>query len=168
MSEYAKTKPLMTKEALLNRIESAFSELQKVVGSFDEAAMIKPLGQSAWSLKDALTHIASWEEILVRFHLGGEPFDEVIEMEGAQYRITSYDDINEHLFKRFQSLSVDEARAYLLESHKRVLAALEAFAEEQLHRPHPVLSTGEAESVTWIDYITANTYEHYEEHIAEL
>jgi hypothetical protein len=166
MSEDAKTKPLMTKEALLKRIDQAFTELQRVTRSFDAEAAAKPLGESAWTFKDILLHIAGWEEIFVRFHHGGEPLDQVIVMEGAEYRVTSFDAINEHLFMLNQALSLDQAKARLEETHQRLLEILEAFPEQNLHQAHPRLSTGKAASLNWIDYIAANTYEHYEEHLA--
>jgi hypothetical protein len=166
MSEESKTKPLMTKKALMDRIELGFTELQRLARSLDAEAAAKPHGEGAWTVKDMLLHIADWEEIFVRFHLGGEPLDEVIGMEGAEYRVTSFDVINDHLFKRNQAFSLDQVKARLEETHQRFLEVLKTFPEEDLHQPHPRLSTGEAANLNWIDYIAANSYEHYQEHMA--
>ena len=165
MAEDAKTKPLMTKAALVERVRGAFENLLQSIGKLTDEQMLEPVGEGKWSWKDIVAHIAAWEDILVRFHLGGAPFDEVIQMRGAQYRITTYDAINEHLFQRFKTQNVQETKSYLQETHEAVMQALQAFPEEDLHQPHPRLSVGSSATVTWIDYIAANTYEHYEEHL---
>ncbi len=168
MSEGVVTKPLMSKAALIQRISHTYSELQSAFEDFDEVAMATPIGNGDWTYKDILAHVASWEDILVRFHIGGEPFDQVLEMEGAIYRQTTFDEVNEHLNKRNKGLSVEEAKSFLNETHARVLEVLDSFPEDQLHQGHPQLSTGEYVSLNWIDYIIANTYEHYEEHLSTL
>jgi hypothetical protein len=168
MSEGIVTKPLMSKEALIKRIESSYNELQLAYQSFDEVAMLDPLGEGDWAIKDILAHIASWEDILVRFHIGGEPFEQVIELDGARYRETTFDEVNDHLYERYKELSLEHAKALLEETHARVIKVLDSFPEDQLHQAHPQLSIGEYSSLNWIDYIVANTYEHYEEHLASL
>jgi hypothetical protein len=167
MSDDIKTKPLMTKDALLRRIEEGFTLLMQF-NRETESSEVKRLVENEWSWKDTLAHIAGWEQILVRFHMGGEVLEDVIQMEGAQYRVTSFDDINEHLYHRFADLNQEQVDKLLADSHAQVLEALEAFPEDQLYLPHPRLSVGEAASANWIDYIAANTYEHYEEHLAAL
>lgn len=168
MTEGIKTKPLMSKDALLRRIGEAYEELQRVVNALDENSISQSIGGGEWTVKDLLAHLASWEDILVRFHIGGLAFDEVIGMEGAVYRHTPYDEINEHLFMRHQGLTFEAAMGYWTEIHSRLLGELDVFPEDQLHQPHPQLSSGKAAGLNWIDYIVANTYEHYEEHLASL
>lgn len=168
MSEGVVTKPLMSKEALIQRIKRTYSELQAAFQSFDEAAMARAIGDGDWTYMDIMSHIASWEDILVRFHMGGEPFDKVIGMEGAQYRETTFDEVNDHLHQKHKDLTAEQAKAFLGETHARVLKVLDSFPEDQLHQGHPQLSIGEYAALNWIDYIIANTYEHYEEHLTTL
>ena len=162
----SQTKPLMTKEALVEQIREAHQALLQYTQGLSDEELVAPAGGGTWSWKDTLAHIAAWEQILVHFHIEGKPFDEVLGMDGARYRMTSFDVVNQHLYELYKDLSVDEVKVLCLEAHERVLAALDEFPEEFLHQPHPELSTGEAASVHWIEYIAANTYEHYEEHLA--
>ena len=161
------TKPLQSKDALLRQIESSFSQVTEVLNTSDDEALGRPVG-GGWTVKDTLAHIAAWENILLRFHLGGEPFDQVIGMDGARYRVTGFDEVNAHLLETNRSLTAEQVRAFLLETHAALLKELVDFPVEKLHQPHPELSKGEAASLCWIDYITANTYEHIEEHLAEI
>lgn len=165
MTEDAKTKPLMTKATLIEHIGEAYEALALLIQELSDQEMMEPIGDGTWSWKDTLAHIAAWEQILVRFHIGGEPFDQVIEMEGVQYGITSFDDINEHLFQTYRKLSIEETRSFMKEAHAQAMLAVESFPEDELHQLHPRLSKGPSATVTWIDYIAANTYEHYEEHL---
>lgn len=166
MSENARTKPLMTKAALMSRIECAFDAFQRVVETYSAEAMTQPLKHGGWSIKDTLAHLAGWETILLKFHLGGESFDQVIGLKGAEYRIISFDTVNDHLHERYQGLSAEQAHQFLRDTHIRLMSELENFPEDQLHQPHPGLSIGEYASLNWIDYVAANTYEHFEEHLA--
>ncbi len=161
------TKPLQSKETLLRQIEYSFSQVAEILNISDDQALEQPVG-GGWTVKDTLAHLAAWENILLRFHLGGEPFDQVIGMDGARYRVTGFDEVNAHLLEMNRSLTAEQVRALLLETHAALMKELGDFPEEKLHQPHPDLSTGEAASLCWIDYITANTYEHVEEHLAEI
>ena len=161
------TKPLPGKTALLRRIESDFEEILEAANTFDDQDL-KRSASAQWTIKDTLAHIASWEEILLRFHMDGEPFDQVIGLPGARYRETTFEQINAHLQKVNQGLSASEVRRKLRDTHAALIEALATFPEDQLHQPHPKLSTGEAAGLCWIDYIAANTYEHYEEHLPAL
>ena len=162
-----KTKPLPRKEALLGRIEHTFDQVITAIDALDEEAMGHEVG-GGWTVKDTLAHIAAWEEILLRFHLGGEPFDQVIGLAGATYREISVDEVNAHLHENHRELSVEQVRRKLLDTHAALLDALADFPEGELYQPHPKLSQGEAASLCWIDYIAANTYEHYEEHLEQI
>jgi hypothetical protein len=161
------TKPLPRKGALLQRIDSAFRPVAEALETMDDAEFERRVG-GGWTVEDTLAHIASWEQILLRFHLGGEPFDQVTGLPGARYRVTSFDEVNAHLHEVNRKLSADEVRTMVLQTHAELMEALADFPEERLHQPHPELSTGEAASLCWIDYIAANTYEHIEEHMAEI
>ena len=162
------TKPLMGKAALLARIQAAYVSVHRILEDGEDQALLEAIGSGGWTLKDSLVHLAAWEMILLEFHLGGESFEAVTGYEGAVYRVTSYDDINAHLQARFRDMAPADVRHFVKDTHARLVAALEAFPEDQLHQPHPGLSVGEASGLNWIDYIAANTYEHVEEHLAEL
>jgi hypothetical protein len=161
------TKPLLGKNALLRQIEGAFVQVVEALDEMDEGAFQRQVG-GGWTVKDTLAHIASWEMILLRFHLGGEPFEQVTGLAGAQYRVTGFETVNAHLLAANHELPAEEVRTRLLETHAALMKALADFPEENLHQPHPELSKGEAASLCWIDYIAANTYEHIEEHLAEI
>ena len=162
------TKPLMGKDALLRRIQGAFEAVVQTLEQLDELALMEAVGSGGWTVKDSLAHIAAWERILIEFHLGGTPFDVVIGLKGALYRVTPYDDVNAYLHERYRDLSPSDVRQIVLDTHNELISVLEDFPDDSLYQPHPELSKGEAAGLNWIDYIAANTYEHYEEHLAEL
>jgi hypothetical protein len=158
----------MGKAELLARIQGAYESVRHILEEEEDQALLEAVGSGGWTLKDSLAHLAAWEMVLLEFHLGGESFAAVTGFEGAVYRVTSYDEINAHLHARYKDMAPVEVRRFVKETHARLVAALEAFPEDQLHQPHPGLSVGEASGLNWIHYIAANTYEHVEEHLAEL
>jgi hypothetical protein len=136
--------------------------------SLDPEAALQTLPGHSWSAKDVLAHLAAWEGILLRFHLGGQTFEQATGLSGAQYRLTPFDRVNDHLHARLQGCSLHQAIEMSDNVHAELMQELQAFPAEDLFQPHPSLSVGEAAGVRWIDYIAANTYEHFEEHLAAL
>jgi hypothetical protein len=157
-----------SKQALLAKIEDGFNALMRVSESLDDRTMLANVGEGEWSVKDHLAHIAAWEEILLHFHIGGEPFETVIGVPGALYRVTSYDLLNEHLHRRHKDLTSGEVIARLKAGHEAVMGALDRMTEDELAQPRAWLDTPEAPSGPMAQYIARNTYEHYAEHLATI
>jgi hypothetical protein len=81
-----------------------------------------------------------------------------------------YDALNAQLVALSRSLSPGEARAWLLETHQRVVEAVEELEESRLSEPNGKFVapfTG-----NWgypiAEYILGNTEDHYDEHTAWL
>ena len=66
------TKPLMSKAALLARIQNAYEPVHRILEAGDDQALLEAVGSGGWTLKDSLAHLAAWEMILLEFHLGEE------------------------------------------------------------------------------------------------
>ncbi|NIM06228.1 MAG: ClbS/DfsB family four-helix bundle protein [Armatimonadetes bacterium] len=148
------------------KIQDTYSSLMQTIAGLDEETAAARPGEAEWSIKDILAHISAWEAILLRFHIGGEPFEEVVGLEGARYRATPFDVLNDHFYHRYRDLSFQEVAALLRDTHEDLLVALEALEEKELFKPHSWLQSGAVESGPLIDYVAGNTYEHYLEHQA--
>lgn len=153
---------------LLLRIKEGFDSLMAAVHPLDEQAMTAVASDEQWSVKEHLAHIAAWEEILLRFHIGGEPFESAVGMQGASYRVTSYDVINEHLHHRDSGLTARDVITKLKLGHEAVMRAVAGLTDEELAEPRPWLDTPEGPSGPLSQYIAWNTYEHYAEHLATI
>jgi len=87
-------------EEILERVERTYSELIELIGTLDEAIIVERSSENEWSVQDLLAHVAAWEEVLLNFHLSGKRFEDVVDMRGAEYRVTIFDEINKHIFER--------------------------------------------------------------------
>jgi hypothetical protein len=150
---------------MLLRIHDGFDSLMKAVATLDEREISRVEKEGQWSMKDHLAHIAAWEEILLRFHIGGEPFESAVDLDGAKYRVTPYDVINEHLHHKNESLAVGDVMRKLKLGHEAVVRAVGRLSDEELGRPRAWLDTPEGPSGPLSQYIAWNTYEHYAEHL---
>ena len=157
-----------SKQALLMKIDGGFQALLRSSESLSDPTAIASSMEDEWSVKDHLAHIAAWEEILLRFHIGGEPFETVVGVPAARYRVTSYDTINEHLHDRDKSMTPAEVMARLKTGHAAVMSALGGMTDEDLARPRAWLDAPDGPSGPMAQYIAWNTYEHYEEHLATI
>jgi hypothetical protein len=158
--------PPQTKGELLPKIQAGFESMMAAVAPLDDRAIEEAQIEGDWSVKDNLAHIAAWEDVLVRFQIGGEPFESVVGMAGAKYQDTPFDDINEIFYNRDKGLSVSDVMARLRASHRAVLDALDRLTDAELARPRAWLDTPDAPSGPLSQYIAWNTYEHYAEHLA--
>jgi hypothetical protein len=153
---------------LLIKIREGFDSLMAAVQPLDDQAIMATESEGQWSVKDNLAHIAAWEEILLRFHIGGEPFESAVGQDGVSYRVTPYDVINEHLHQRDRTLGVSDVMNKLRLGHEAVVREVGRLTDEELARSRPWLDTPESPSGPLSQYIAWNTYEHYAEHLATI
>jgi hypothetical protein len=147
------------KTELMERIQREWSALIQTVEklSLEQMTTSDPGG---WTPKDNLAHLTTWEQYMLRYHLHREPPHQVMQVDEATYERLDTDEMNAILLQRNRNRSVEEVLGDLDRSHAQVVTALEdtPFADlmkqhfsDDLHRP-------------LIDWVTGNTYEHYQEH----
>lgn len=155
----------MNKDEIIEKINREYHVfLESIKSASGGAEKIRTQG-GGWTVKDLLAHVAAWEQILVRFHLGGEPFDEVIGMPGARYHVTSFDDINDHLLSVYGGWSMDEVEQFAEQTHDEMMETLHALPAEVFKEPAATIAAIGLEPYPLYEYIAANTYDHYAEHL---
>jgi hypothetical protein len=158
----------VNKAELLSRIKISYERLSGMVADLDAEMLNKSLGEGTWAIKDILAHIASWEDVLLRFHIQAQPFDQVIGLEGADYWESSEDEINEHFYREHRNWTGERVLSYLQTTHENLIKALEALPEDGLGKPttHPGLEPRTLSPL--VDYVVGNTTDHYQEHYATI
>lgn len=158
-----------TNEAeLLLKIKDEYKGLYGTVANLDAETLSNSLGEGEWTIKDILAHIAAWEDVLVRFHIQAQPFDQVIGLEGADYWEASEDEVNEHFYQAHRDWTGERVLSYLQATHENLIKALEALPEDRLGEPtaHPGLDPRTLSPL--VDYVIGNTTDHYQEHYATI
>ena len=119
--------------------------------------MTAPLLDAARSVKDLLAHIAAWEEFLVldvRESLGEPmPPPDFADLHSAE-------ELNPRIHEKYRDYDLPAVREKRARAYAAVLALIE-------RAPEPALFAGPGAPAT-LKLIAENTYEHYDEHRAEI
>lgn len=152
------------KADLLKRIEQAWSALQATISGLTEQQMERP-DAGGWSIKDNLAHLTVWEEFMRRYHLQNQPPYQVLQIDEARFKELDEDGLNAVLYQRSKTQSVAEVLANLQRSHAQVVADLEQWSYTALLKPR---YTDDPDAGPLINWVIGNTYEHYQEHLANI
>ena len=154
----------LDKADLLGRIQREWDALQEVVNQLSEERLAAP-GAGGWSVKDNLAHITAWEQFMLLYHLQGHPPHEVMQVDAVTMDAVDEDGLNDILYRRNKDRSIAEVLADFHRSHQQVVAFLEQMPFADLMRPH---YPGDPPARPLINWVIGNTYEHYQEHRANI
>jgi uncharacterized protein (TIGR03083 family) len=149
----------ITAAGIRQQVEQAWNDLQQFYSGLTEEQLTTPTDAAGWTVKDHMVHLAVWETGLLGVLDGGTQNDRM-NIDAAVWDEGEDDPINEVIQKRYQHLSLDEARAYVQSVHDEVMAKLDTMTDDDLQRqispnkPYPVYRQ-----------ITGDTTSHYAEHI---
>jgi hypothetical protein len=138
----------MDRQQLLARLDQAWQDFHATYVGLPMAALGQPGVVDAWSVKDLIAHLATWEEETLK----------ALPLIVAGKRPPRYggvDRFNAAQSERNQRLSLTEARAWLADSHARLVALLEATPEAWF-----------ASETRFRHRLRLDTYGHYREHTA--
>ncbi|HEY6406444.1 MAG TPA: DinB family protein [Ktedonobacteraceae bacterium] len=154
----------MNKVELLATIQSDRAQLDDLLATISAEQMCLATLENAWSIKDVLAHIATWERKCVGWiqaGLRGERPD--IPEAGNTWE--EVDRFNEKTFLQNRDRALDDVQTQYHQSYQEILAQVRALTEDDITRPgHFSWTNGR----TLVPYIAANTYEHYQEHIEQI
>ena len=157
MSEYP-TFPGKTR--IMARIRSGRTQLEQQLEKLTENQMLVPNVEAAWSVKDILAHITSWEILLLDRLLAtanGTP--------PQIPPIHNWDDVDKYnadTYTRNKDRELAVIQEEFQAAHQKVLETLAAFNDAQLIQPAPL---SELDLPPIWRVIAENTYEHYQEHL---
>lgn len=131
---------------LLERIDASWSALLASVDDLTEEQLLEPDAVGGWSLKELFGHIALWDR------LGQENTAQALS--GNPRQFDDFERLNQedHAARRGRTLA--EERAAMHQAH----AALVADLEERVELDATVIDQA----------IAGSTYEHYDEHVADV
>lgn len=147
-----------------------FDKMWKLVGTMSEeqqnasfAPKMATMGKGAhWNrdknLRDVLVHLYEWHQLLlnwIRNNRKGERAPFLPE----PYNWRNYQMMNVEFWKKHQGTPLTEAKAMLKESHKDVMALIEAFSNDELFAKGSFDWTGGS---TLGSYCVSSTASHYD------
>jgi hypothetical protein len=148
----------MNKQDLTARILTGRTQLEAALSHVDEERMPLIILHGEWSVKDLIGHLGFWENNVVSLFntlRAGKTPEPSPELDALNARVLSE--------SRKQSLS--EVRRQEKTAYQKVLALIKDASERELFDPAHFPWT---EGRPFENYISDNTYGHYEEHLPEL
>lgn len=154
-----------SKAALLDRIESAWEELQVVIRGLDEAQLARVDDETGWSVADHLNHLAVWERGIA-YILTGRLRSEGMGVTPAQWAELTMDEVNDVVYQQGRLRGAAAALAGFRDAHATMLDALEGLDEADLQRGYSTYDLqAKPDKRPIIGWIIGDTYEHYGEHL---
>ena len=148
----------MNKQELTAKILSGREQLDAALSHIDEERMPLIILHGEWSVKDLIGHLGFWEESVVLL-LGnlraGKTPEPIADIDALNARVLS--------ISRKQSLS--EVRRHEKTAYQKILALIKDANDKELFNPTYFAWT---EGRPFENYISDNTYGHYEEHLPEV
>lgn len=151
----------MQKKDLQEHIQQGYGQLMELVSSLSEELATTPGVNGTWSVKDNLAHLAVWQNYLLE---GLQALRSGKKPSGFGPDLKTEDEENEHFYQKNKNRPLNEILADLQEGYQGINSALEGLSEQTLNEPFP---WRKEENAVW-ESIAGNTYEHYEEHRANV
>jgi hypothetical protein len=152
-----------SKAELLQLIDQEYAALEQTIGQLSDKQLVTPIDGS-WSAKDLLAHVTAWEQVMLRFHVGDESFEEVAQLDSVTYAQTPIDEINEAFYRRDKDRPLPEVLDAFRRSHQQLLATLAGLSEAKLFGAYTPRGRGPDSAGQLIDWVIGDSYEHYQEH----
>jgi hypothetical protein len=138
--------PAATVAELLQRIDDSWSALLTSLDDLSEDQLQEPNAVGKWSLQELLGHIAFWDD------LGRE--NAALALSGQVREFDDYEALNQADHAARQGRTLAEERAAMHQAHAALVADLEERAE--------------LDAIAIDAAIAGATYEHYDEHLADV
>jgi hypothetical protein len=152
----------MTKEELIDKLESSRENFLELVEDLDDAAMVEVSTVDQWTIKDILAHLARWEAELVKLlwqlRQGQRPTT-------AHFMGDSVDGTNARWKEDDRSRPLERVLTDFHGVRNQTLRRLEAFTDRELNdeKRYPWLNG----KPLW-QWVAADSFEHEAEHIASV
>ena len=151
------------KTGVLKEMSTSYNALEEILASLDKTQFVTEGVIPGWSIKDMLAHIASWHHRLLKW-LDAAVHNQEPTISGPD-NVEEMDALNAQFYQQNKARPLDEVLADFRTSYQHIMEIVQAMPEDDLMNPDRFTwSQGEP---LW-QAIAGDTYEHYQEHIAQI
>lgn len=153
----------LDKARILNEMRTHYAALEEILEPLDKTQMTTEGVILDWSIKDMLAHIASWHHrLLTLLHAAIRNEEPTI---SGPDSVEEMDALNAQFYRENKSRPLDEVLTEFRATHQQIRDIIQAMHEEDLISPQRFAWT--QGSPLW-QLVAGDTYEHYQEHIAQI
>jgi uncharacterized damage-inducible protein DinB len=149
----------MTVKTFINNVKQARAALGDAIAPLESETLTKPGVTGKWSIKDILAHITWFDRELVGI-LEAKSF-----ISSGLWKLPP-DERNAAIYKNAKKQSLEKVQAEAERVYKALLLGLGDIRDKDLHDPASFPGMPE-DWIPW-EVMAANTYEHYQEHLADI
>lgn len=149
-----------TKDELIDASEANFKRLNNLIDSYPPQIQTStfPTGTLNRNIRDVLAHLHHWHKMMCEwYHVGLR--GEKPAMPSTNYSWKDTPKLNIDIKEKYDSISFNEARELLSESHEEVMVLIKGHTNEELFAKKRYRWTG---STSVGAYFIANTSSHYD------
>ena len=155
-----------TKSALRKRMDESLADFLSELDRLTQEQMTGPKDAVGWNVRDHLMHLVAWMDGITAL-LRRENRWAAMGLKGEPAQPLDFDVINAEIADQHRHLTPADARARLIDSHRRMVAAMEALDESELYAPYdrfvPPFTGNKGRLI--VQYILGDNADHYEEHL---
>lgn len=148
------------KADLLAELDQEWAHIERTCAALGEDEVVASGSPGEWSVKDTLAHISAWEKVLLDrlgYIMTGHP---------PQYpAMQTWDDVhrfNAQVYAENKDRPLNSVVIEFRSLYQGVMTVLQALNEDLLDQPYTYDFTDD--HITVLQFIRANTVEHYREH----
>jgi hypothetical protein len=187
MSDTGNSEEQIDKPRLLERVTTGYNTFTTLIAPLDAMQLTMAGVDHQWSIKDILAHLAFWQHHLLTYlqdaiqgetpqQMTHEQIDALrrqypgagaalAEIEEKQAPIDDFSDMNDYIYLRNRSRTLDDVQADFQASYAQVVETLHTIDDALLFEPDRLSWTEGNPLYAWV---VGNTFEHYEEHIGAI
>ena len=143
----------------IEQVQTARAELDALIVRFSEMQFLQPGAAGEWRVKDILAHVAWHEKEMVGML-------QARALVGSDLWNLPLNQRNGEIFTLNKDRSLDEVRSEYSQIFPQLVLELEKLVDQDLHDPRRF--PGMPEDWEPWQVIASNTYEHYQDHLADL
>ena len=147
----------LNKTQLLLGVEKEYNALEKCLATLAPEQMAFANKPGAWALKDILTHLYEWQEMLFTWYETGLR-GEVPAVPASGYKWSQLPALNQCIYEKHCHLAPEQALSLFRESHQKTLQFITALSDSDLITPG--LYTWMNQN-TLMAYLNSTTAAHY-------
>jgi hypothetical protein len=124
----------ITKSEMIRMINVAWAEYETCLAGFTDKQMTDLFDAQGWNVRDHITHLAAWEEMIAMLIQGKQRF-QFLGVDSTELSAKPIDELNVVIREHKKNLPITAAIADYRRAHQALMASLQTLTDADLSQP---------------------------------